>query len=1161
MAAKVQVPKFQRPREYTTVEAGATLGATIGENVFGSDGKIWVPPAASAPTSPTNTVTYWRNLREVPVNVQAIARIDDAGIYVVTDPVAGTSTVREIVPVAGQLTVSNGDGVSGNPTVGLADVANVAGGAIQLTAFDAKGRRTSANPATTDNLTEGATNLYFSQPRVRSTTLLGLTTGTGGAITSTDTILQAFGKLQNQVTGLPTSILAANNAWTGTNTWSNASTWTGAVTGVVQQDGVADNSGTEQWIRIASIIPSVSANCNMAFELVSGSIGARREVFDYVSISARGLTTVTAIDQSIADGMIAHMRVGMTDSLNTPAQIGVTIGSVDGLGNATSFDFWIRRGTFGHGFRVIARNIAGGTYYGRQLTGGNIVTAAPSGIFYGTVRQVYSSGNPLALTATTFTMATSRLIGRTTAGSGAVEELAIGTGLTLATGVLGLSANLQAWSALAQPPSDSKTYGLNNGVWTQAISDAPSDGSIYGRKDGVWTVVTGGGGGGGTVTSVSGSGGTTGLTLSGGPITGSGTLTLGGTLAIANGGTGATTAAAARTALAVVPTGAITTSGLTMATARILGRTTASAGAVEEIAIGTGLTFASGTLTGTGGTVTSVAMSVPTGFSVAGTPITSTGTFAVTYAAGYQGYTTTEAAKLASIATVPGNTTTFLRGDGTWSNTLTGQIVAATSITLTGTNGRILSDFTTGATASPGRTYFQTSTTNGSTNVGVLPNGTGGQGLLSAFGGSDPANSRYIQLLAQNAGSVQLISGATGTAVANPNIDMVIGGSVVGTFSTTGLAVPVTVQGGTIVSGQNFVSASTACVVSTTGTGVVYLRPNGAGSSSGQFLVNNNGDIQAQGLLYANDGVVSTTAALRLSTTGAGAIYLRPNGVASTTGQTTIDSAGNLAAAGTVFSSQSFVSNSGNLILATTGAAGVYVRPNGAGSSTGQLFVNNNGDISVGGALYISASGYGYMIGDAPGGYLRWSHTQRINIAGGNGNPGLPCYSAALQVGGSYGGGISMVDGGVEYRQYVSGGTTWYFGVASTGGAISSNWAYLQSGGWTAVAFTSTSDARLKTDIRPFDARPLGRALQLCDYQWSGGPSVGKRGVSPLAQAVQKFAPQYVQAANDEMGTLSIDKGGLALETAVHAQIQADQQEQRIRQLEAQVQALLARAA
>lgn len=44
----------------------------------------------------------------------------------------------------------------------------------------------------------------------------------------------------------------------------------------------------------------------------------------------------------------------------------------------------------------------------------------------------------------------------------------------------------------------------------------------------------------GTVTSVDVSGGTTGLTTSGGPVTSSGTITLGGTLAVANGGTGQT---------------------------------------------------------------------------------------------------------------------------------------------------------------------------------------------------------------------------------------------------------------------------------------------------------------------------------------------------------------------------------------------------------------------------------------------------------------------------------------------------------------------------------------------------------------------------------------------------------------------------------------------
>ena len=51
----------------------------------------------------------------------------------------------------------------------------------------------------------------------------------------------------------------------------------------------------------------------------------------------------------------------------------------------------------------------------------------------------------------------------------------------------------------------------------------------------------GGGGGSGTVSSVAVSGGTTGLTVTGSPITTAGTITLAGTLAVANGGTGTAT--------------------------------------------------------------------------------------------------------------------------------------------------------------------------------------------------------------------------------------------------------------------------------------------------------------------------------------------------------------------------------------------------------------------------------------------------------------------------------------------------------------------------------------------------------------------------------------------------------------------------------------------
>jgi hypothetical protein len=61
----------------------------------------------------------------------------------------------------------------------------------------------------------------------------------------------------------------------------------------------------------------------------------------------------------------------------------------------------------------------------------------------------------------------------------------------------------------------------------------------------------------------------------------------------------ATDASTTRTNLGAAASGSITTSGLTQATARILGRTTASTGAVEEIQIGSGLSLAGGELSST----------------------------------------------------------------------------------------------------------------------------------------------------------------------------------------------------------------------------------------------------------------------------------------------------------------------------------------------------------------------------------------------------------------------------------------------------------------------------------------------------------------------------------------------------------------------------------
>jgi len=77
-----------------------------------------------------------------------------------------------------------------------------------------------------------------------------------------------------------------------------------------------------------------------------------------------------------------------------------------------------------------------------------------------------------------------------------------------------------------------------------------------------------------------------------------GSLTLTGSpLPVASGGTGAVDPATARANLGTAASGAVTGSGLTMATARLLGRTTAGTGAVEEITVGSGLSLTGGALT------------------------------------------------------------------------------------------------------------------------------------------------------------------------------------------------------------------------------------------------------------------------------------------------------------------------------------------------------------------------------------------------------------------------------------------------------------------------------------------------------------------------------------------------------------------------------------
>jgi len=56
--------------------------------------------------------------------------------------------------------------------------------------------------STTDTVTEGSANLYFTENRVRNTDLTGISLATNAAISASDSVLGALGKLQKQISDL-----------------------------------------------------------------------------------------------------------------------------------------------------------------------------------------------------------------------------------------------------------------------------------------------------------------------------------------------------------------------------------------------------------------------------------------------------------------------------------------------------------------------------------------------------------------------------------------------------------------------------------------------------------------------------------------------------------------------------------------------------------------------------------------------------------------------------------------------------------------------------------------------------------------------------------------------------------------------------------------------
>jgi Chaperone of endosialidase len=207
-------------------------------------------------------------------------------------------------------------------------------------------------------------------------------------------------------------------------------------------------------------------------------------------------------------------------------------------------------------------------------------------------------------------------------------------------------------------------------------------------------------------------------------------------------------------------------------------------GGFSNVAIGTGVAFAGGTLsaTGSGGTVTSVTGTAPVVSSGGATPAISMAA-ATTSVNGYltsTDWTTFNSKQPAGSYLVSGgalgtpSSGTVTNLTGTASININGTVGATTpaagtftsisdsgNLTFTGTGNRITGDFSNATGTN--RAAFQSSTTNGNTVVGLLPNGASTQSQVIVYNNSDPTNANGTQILV-NATESRLQATNNGTA-------------------------------------------------------------------------------------------------------------------------------------------------------------------------------------------------------------------------------------------------------------------------------------------------------------------------------------------------------------------------------------------------------------
>jgi len=598
----------------------------------------------------TSTGFYLEDAGEFAATVltEAVAKFTSNGVTIPltkTLSVLGNQTVGGTLGVTGVITATGG--VNGNITTSSA---TITGGTINGTAI---GGSTAAAGAFTTLSASGAFSLSGDQVQVSeggtgattasgARTALGLAIGTDvpsptGTGASGTWNISVSGNAATVSNGVYTNGSYSNPSWitslAGSKITGNISGNAAGLTATLAIASGGTNATTEAGAR-ANLLPSYATNALKFLRVNSGGTdvewATEPSLGTVTSVAASGGTTglsfsgspITSSGTLTLGGTLAIASGGTGSATAGDARTALDVPSTTGSGAS---------GTWGIGITGNAGTVTNGVYTSGSYSDPAWITSLAGSKITGNI-----SGNAGGLSST---------LGVSSGGTGQTTytdgQLLIGnsTGNTLT------KATLTAGSGI--------TITNGNGSITVASTA-----------------------GGGSVTSVDVSGGTTGLTTSGGPVTGSGTITLAGTLGVANGGTGATTltgyvkgsGTSAFTASSTIPTSDL--SGTISLTSQVTGTLPVANG-------GTGVT----TSTGTGSVVLSAGP-----------------TFTGTLASANQTLTTTSANALA--VGRQGTTNPVLNVDASTANVVTGLNVKgaaaaaglALSVTSSGTNENLTID-------------------------------------------------------------------------------------------------------------------------------------------------------------------------------------------------------------------------------------------------------------------------------------------------------------------------------------------------------------------------------------------------------------------------------------------------------------------------------------